>query len=221
MQCVQCGHALPSSASTCPACGTPVDAVAGGSQAHVSTRIASVDIERDRKTKFVEVPTPAVVRRIARQQEREAQTAESAGDEALFSQLHDAIARHFKRMPRDDRYAWWSATIGVLSVFLPWNHVSGIGIMSGIEGRGALVLGALLITLAALHLRIAHRHQNRVLWLVIQLLAAAGATFVVVSDLTHVPFGPWRLSAALTAICGTVAVLFTLLRTLTSGDPSR
>ncbi|MCA9665636.1 MAG: hypothetical protein KC503_08605 [Myxococcales bacterium] len=205
-----------------PVTGPQPQPTGSGAQAAIGTRIVTLDPEIERGTKIVDVSVPAVVRRAQRERERQLAAAE-AGESVARAQAADAgpvspmdelglRARHFyARLHRLDRWTTWVLIIGVISSFLPWMRMRGVGLVSGIEGIGAASGGAALIALGLLYQRAARRRLAALLLFVQMVLAAlVGMVPVYVLMSTrdvHISYG---MAAAF--ISSVLAVTFTLAR---------
>jgi hypothetical protein len=178
----------------------------------IGTQIVTIDPQLERQTRIVEVAVPPMVRRAVREKERAA--AAGAHEEQQGGLLDDfgIDARHFYlRMHRLDRLTSWLLALAFLFSFLPWQRVTGVGWVSGVEGFGSLSAGLALIAFGCIYWRTVRRRLAGAL-MTLQLLVIAGVGaipmvwFLTNRDL-QLSFGSYG-----TVLAAAIAVLLSLAR---------
>ena len=186
------------------------------SQAHVETKLLSLDVERERPTRLVEINVPAVVRRTVRQKARAGrregqQGAQDLEEEPLLDFVQQGLSAYFKSMRPGDRRTFWAFVLAALGVFLPWTHVFGHGLVSGLEGYGLAALLPAMVGLGCLHLRLARRRWR---WALMMLQVVASATVIAVPVylvITKVLPG-WHIGVVVTVVGGLAALPLSMVR---------
>lgn len=234
MQCPFCNAPLDRGALTCDSCHawvtpgrrlrarqTGAGARAGAepqasSQAHVATKVVSLDVERERPTRLVEVNVPAVVKRTVRQKARAARRggpgdAQDVEEEPLLDYLQQGLSAYFKSMSPGDRRTFWALVLAALGVFLPWTHVFGQGLVSGVEGYGLAALVPAVVGLGCLHLRLVRRRLRWAL-MMLQVVASAAVIAVPVYMVVTKTLPGWHVGVIVTVLGGLVALPLSLVR---------
>jgi hypothetical protein len=181
-----------------------------GGQAVIATELMPADPEKARETKIIDVGVPAMVRRAARERERP-RDAEDDGTDEPIEELMAKLQRLYRRMHSLDRYSCWALCAALVAAFLPWRHVGGIGLVSGIEGYGLLSAAAALSALTLLYLRL-HARGFIFILLLGQLLAAASIAAVPLYQVLLGVDGRVVWGVLVTAAASALAVLLTLAR---------
>jgi hypothetical protein len=178
----------------------------------IATELMPADPEKGRDTRIIDVAVPAMVRRAAREREREHERERAGGesDEPIGELIAD-LRRAYRRMHPMDRYSCWALLSGLLAAFLPWRHVAGVGLVSGVEGHGLLSGVAALAALALLYLRLQARAMTFLL-LLGQLLASASIAAVPLYELLLGVEGRLVWGMLIAASAGALGVLLTLGR---------
>lgn len=181
-------------------------------QRQIGTQIVAMDPESNRGTQIVEVPIPRVVRQAVKSKETGSDPSTDS-DVGINADLDQALRHFFQRLHRVDRYAFGALCATFIFSFFPWTQVAGIGLVSGIEGLGAIAAGLAAGSLLFLYLRNAYRRFAS-LALLGQLLFAAGAAAVPIYLGLSASAATFVYGLVLTALAGVVSILLSLLRVL-------
>lgn len=185
----------------------------------IATRLLEEDPQSARETRIIDVSVPAVVKRSGRLRGAEASRSPAGDREASLAgpleDVVDGVRQAYARLHRLDRLTVWVLFGCFLAAFLPWRHVRGVGLVSGIETAGAVSAGCAAAALLWIYRRTVHR-RRAALYVLLQLLFAAGTGAGALHGFIA---GEGSVAAGLLAVLGgaAFAVLLTLLRLLRLG----
>jgi len=190
-----------------------------GAQASIHTSIVNADPEIDRHTRIVDVSIPGVVRKAARQQNvpsarkpgRGQPVVEAESLSESIDQLGQSARMVYARMHRVDRIGLVFTFVSFVAAFLPWRHVLGEGLVSGIEGLGAASAGGALLIGVCIYIRTAKRRLAGLV-LLLQLILAAGVVAVPVYLFFYQPGLDFHVGLYAAALSGSVVILLTFAR---------
>jgi hypothetical protein len=115
-------------------------------------------------------------------------------------------------MHRLDRITVWVLALCFIAAFLPWQRQRGIGLVSGVEGIGALGGAAALLSFLCVYFR-TERRRLAALLITLQVLVSAAIVavplfrLIQIEDRSQIIVGLYA-----TAALGVAAVLLTLAR---------
>jgi len=192
---------------------------AGVQQAQISTHIVEVDVEQQRNTRIVDVSVPGIVRKAAARRTASQGGAASSREQSAegdplnesIDRLSDSAHMIYARMHRVDRVTFVVNFLTFIAAFLPWRHVLGEGLVSGIEGLGAACAGFAALIALFIYIRTARRRLAGLV-LLLQLICAAGVVAVPVYLFFYQPGLGFHVGLYATALCGALVIFLTFVR---------
>lgn len=189
-----------------------------GGQAQIKTQIAPPDPQQERHTRIVDVSVPAVVRKVARQEEMAAKSGLKSRKREVdqeigtgIEDLYEAVKLFYARMHRLDRITLWVAMATLVASFLPWSYTLGDGLMAGIQEFGIISAGATLVILFCLWARTAKRRLAGLL-LALQVFSSAIVMAAPIYRIISASKVDFKFGLYLATLGGAVTAVLTLLR---------